>query len=175
MDKIDSLYIRLAEFKKAEDKNTLFEWFYIKFTPLLEKYAFMLGDKDLKFFLAEALYNALLKIPLVERFHEDKYIIQYIQRSIKNEYIKLSIEQKKHKNYLCSEYIKDDNAEHRSTSLLFWDDLKSVLSKTEYIFIVLKYSKGYTNAEIGRIYGKSRQAISARINRSLEKIKDALF
>ncbi|MDD3394221.1 MAG: hypothetical protein PHG19_06225 [Anaerotignum sp.] len=58
-------YELLKEFKNTTGtiKEQAFEEFFVRFTPLLEKYAWKLGEKDIKYFLAEALYSALLKLP----------------------------------------------------------------------------------------------------------------
>jgi len=165
-------YNLLKEFRGAEDKNETFEKFFMLFTPLLEKYAYKLGNKDEKYILSEALYNALLKIPYeLEHFKEDKYIIGYICQAIKSEYIKIS---KKEKFYtICTEYNDNINSPTSNKGLeyaLLINSIKGTLNQKDWDFFNLKFLEGYSDYEISRMYNISRQAANKRLKNIRNKI-----
>lgn len=58
MEYSHGLWELLNEFQTADDKNESFNIIFVKFEPLLMKYAWKLGDKDAKYMLAEALYRS---------------------------------------------------------------------------------------------------------------------
>ena len=71
-----SLFQLMKTFVEAEDKNKSFEVIFVRFEPILNKYALMLKDIDLKYDLAADMYLALLKMPLhEERFKQDKFVL----------------------------------------------------------------------------------------------------
>jgi len=154
----------LKEFKSntGNIKELVFEEFFVRFTPLLEKYAWKLGDKDNKYFLAEALYNALLKIPYeLDRFKEDKYIINYIYKSIKAEYIKLS---KYNSKYNTDDNIKTTNPTNEIEYNLLLLAIKSILNEDDFKLFKLRFINNFSEIEIAHIYNISRQAINKKIN-----------
>lgn len=160
----------LKEFKSntGNIKEQIFEEFFVRFRPLLKKYAWKLGDKDNKYFLAEALYNALLKIPYeLDGFKEDKYIINYIYKSIKAEYIKLSKYISKYNN---TKDVFDDNIKTINTTNEIEYDLlllaiKSILNKDDFKLFKLRFINNFSEIEIAHIYNISRQAINKKINK----------
>ncbi|WP_304508605.1 hypothetical protein [Anaerotignum sp.] len=136
-------YELLKEFKNTTGpiKEQAFEEFFVRFTPLLEKFAWKLGEKDIKYFLAEALYIALLKIPYeCANFKEDKYIVNYIYKSIKSEYIKLSKYNRKHDSK--DEFDDSVKSKYQSNEIeynLLLIAIEAILNKEEFELFKLRF------------------------------------
>ena len=141
----------------ADDKNESFNVIYIKFEPLLKKHARKLGDDDTKYMLAEALYSALLKIPIhLEHFKQDKYIISYISKSIYTEYLKIS----KFNSKTSTEYSLDDSHLESSLNETTFDEfwyknlvkyISSILSNVEWKYFSLRFILNYSETEIAEM------------------------
>lgn len=177
----ESLYQLIVSFIEAGNKNEIFERIFVKFEPLLVKYAVKLEDIDMKYYLAEALYVALLKIPLsLERFKEDKFILSYIRNSVYHEFLKIrkeygseadaSLDDEVYSNTIAS---KDDEFSQ------FWSDthlkeIKQILSKQEFEIFLLIFM-GYSETEIAKINSVTRQAICKRLKNIRNKIIKGSF
>lgn len=158
-------------------REQIFEEFFLRFTPLLEKYAWKLGEKDIKYFLAEALYNALLIMPdKCDNFKEDKYIVNYIYKSIKSEYIKLSKYSRKHD--INDEFDDSINSNYQSNEIeyhLLLITIESILNQKELELFKMRFINNYSQIEIARKYNISRQAINKKINKIRRLLFDVLL
>ena len=172
-----SLFQLMKTFVEAEDKNKSFEIIFVRFEPILNKYALMLKDIDLKYDLAADMYLALLKMPLHEdRFKQDKYIVSYIATTVRHAATKIWKDCTKH---TCHSSIDTDDAidlEDKTEAFdTFWHDatlelIKDALKDDEFsIFILIL--KGYSQADIAKTLGVTRQAVFKR----LEKIKGKII
>ena len=155
-----------------------------KFNPLLHSLAYRLNYEDAENELV------LSFLQLVNSFDFDRMkntddggIVAYISRSLKNQAIQLSKCRKKslrHEKPIC-DYEEDaqfaimtlNSAEDCHLRLLL-EDIKKVLTKTEYEIITLHYVRGYTVQEISEMRSLSRQAVNQCKNRALEKLKKNL-
>lgn len=147
-----------------------------KFEPKLNKLQRNSVYEDMKSDLILFMFKLLNKIPLEkEIFREDKYIISYINKSLKNHYIYLN-----KTNYevmskeLVLEEIYINNGDDNCFSNIIFEDIIKTLSDTEKDMIFKKYKLNYSEAEIARMKGISRQAIHKTHIRALSKIKKTL-
>lgn len=117
--------------------------------------------------MAEALYNALLKIPYESgNFKEDKYIVNYIYKSIKSEYIKLSKYNRKHD--IKDEFDDSIKSKYQSNEIeyhLLLNAIETMLNEDELNLFKLRFVDNYSEIEIAHKYNISRQAINKRINK----------
>ena len=83
------IYEKVIKVKNG-DGNYLEEIIKI-FEPLISKYSRLLDGEDTKQDLSLHLMEVIKKIPIEkDNFNEDKFIVGYISKSIRNEYIILS-------------------------------------------------------------------------------------
>ncbi|SHI31077.1 sigma-70 family RNA polymerase sigma factor [Clostridium intestinale] len=149
------------------------EFLIQKFQPLLIKYANKLSDfDDAKSELSLHFIITLQKIPLDDlKFKNDKYILSYINTSIKRYYIFLSTQQ----SYLHSKEILtlDDyqpGIAYDTCNVEFYDLIHTLKIKEQKV-LILKFIYNYTNTEISRVFNVSRQNVQVCITRSLIKLK----
>lgn len=144
-----------------------------KFDPLLNKYQRNSCCEDIKYDLILFMSILLDKIPLEnELFKQEKYIISYIHRSLKNQYILLNKTQSK----VCrSEIPLDDkfmeySHENFNSDIIFYDMI-STLTKLEKKIIMEIYMFDSTESEVARIQNVSRQAIHKTHKNALRKLR----
>jgi RNA polymerase sigma factor (sigma-70 family) len=172
-----SLFAAILEFRSAKDKNASFGYFFDKFEPLLKKYARLLGESDYKYFLAEALYNALLKMPIEsDKFQEDKYILSYIRKAVASEYVSLAILFKDHR---ANVFIDDaqvalkcqsENLIDKKEFEMFLQDALTNLTKTERSVFYYCFIVGYTDLTTSAIMSVSQQAVNKTVHRIRSKL-----
>ena len=147
-----------------------------KFQPLIIKHAVKFSNfEDTKSDITLHFIKTIKKIPLdLPQFHEDKYIISYINKSILN-YCNLLY--KKSLIYSNFEYI--DNIEipeqYINNSNLIFYDLISPLNSKEKLILEKKYIYSYTNAEIARMLNLSRQNVQACLTRAITKLRNKII
>ena len=176
LDIVETLYELAEKFHKSNDRNESFEKVFLKFEPLLNKYARLLHDTDAKYILAEALYRALLKIPLSKKqFKEEKYIVNYIRTAVYHEYLYI-IQQNQEENHLDLDLLLNvaasDNDDLFSNIWLkdLSKKLKLILTVKEYNILISRY-KGYTIQQIADYYDVTRQSIYKTIKVIVEKVE----
>lgn len=147
-----------------------------KFEPKLNKLQRNSVYEDMKSDLILFMFKLLNKIPLEKDiFREDKYIISYINRSLKNHYIYLNkINCRVKSKELALEEIHINNGDDNCFSNIIFDDIIKTLTHAEKDIIFKKYKLNYSDAEIARMKGISRQAIYKTHVRALSKIKKIL-
>lgn len=159
--------------RKGDDESIL--QLIDKFKPLINKYVRSLDyDEDSRQDLIIGMIECIHKIPLQKiEFESDKYIISYINTSLKNKYIHLSKNRRKILSRETYEptfnIIKDDNFSIDSNLIL--DNMIKSLSETEKKIISSKYINGLKDSEIATLYNISRQAVNQTKNRALKKLK----
>lgn len=86
-----NIYDKLIRFRSGD--NNYLEKILVLFNPLINKYARLLDGEDTKQDLILYLIKIMNNIPIDKNnFFEDKAILGYIGKSIRNEYIRLSKE-----------------------------------------------------------------------------------
>lgn len=126
---------------------------------------------DLVLFLIELLKK--LKISN-DSFREDKYIISYIAKALKNHYIYLN--KKKCKLYDVEVSIDPTNLQYGYSdcdNIIFYDLLNNLTDKEKNV-IIYKYIYSYSDTEIGKQRHVSRQYIHKVHKRALEKVKEVI-
>ncbi|WP_133016976.1 sigma factor-like helix-turn-helix DNA-binding protein [Clostridium cuniculi] len=142
------------------------------FENIINKYSRKLNGadtrQDLYVFLINLINNIDTKLIIN---YEDKQILLYFSKSLKNEYIRLSKKNaKKSKNeiYMNNELLYDCNKIESNIEIL---DSIRILTIYEKEIIRLIFFDGYKVSDIAKKTGKSRQAINQVKNRALKKLK----
>ncbi len=165
------IYLLVEEFKKG-DKNKFLD-ILLKFDPLLNKLQRNSCYEDMKNELTLFLFILLDKIPIeLVNLKNDRYIISYIAKSIKYQYIHINkIHQNKNNNtlYLNEDVFNIGYTEDLSNIILN-DIIKSLTIKEQNVIKNI-YLNNKSESEVGRKLGVSRQAIHKTHVRALNKIK----
>lgn len=137
-----------------------------KFKPLIRKYSYKLAIEDSTEIFTCKLIEVLNTIAIQkDKFTEDKFIVNYISNSIKNEYVnliaKVSKEQSKMYSYEFSfDIVPHDNDLYRDIeSSIFLGDLLKVLNDKEKNIFKSRYIENRSVNETAVILGKTRQCI----------------
>lgn len=153
------------------------------FASLLKKYARLLHTEDALEELQYHLLDVLKTMDLLQLSSQsDGVMVRYVQNIVYNRYIFLSKSYRKNRANISLEDLNPYDAfqymMHTSStndySLLFFSDVRKILSDREYQVIVLLFRYGFTVAEIAKRIGKSRQAVNQIKNRALKKLKQKL-
>lgn len=153
------------------------------FDGLLKKYARLLNYED--------AYNdvVLFFIELINKLHgelwvgtnSDGKIVNYIQKALRNEYIRLSKKQSSLRTIAFTDLNIDNNSpvekllsKEAETKLYEYFPKDATLSMLEKQTIIMIFGYGYTVSEIATISGKSRQAINQTKLRALSKLEKIL-
>lgn len=153
------------------------------FDKLLRKYARLLGTEDayeeLRLFFFELLDG--LKGKNI-RTDSDGYIVNYISKSVKHQYIALSKAGKKRRELPFSEiseeqmsFVEQLTASEASDDISTFFPANDKLSDREQAILRRFFVDDYSIEEIARQLGISRQAVNQAKNRALEKIRRACF
>lgn len=170
MDDLRELNILIL--KAQKDNNELLN-LYKMFLPLIKKYTYMLnyaeGESDLLIFfitLIRKFPNSLLVKD------SNPYILSYINKSMLNEYIRLSKKNKllQDESYeLNLDIIFEDN-DNIETFLLLREIFQIIPYKAKKV-LYLKFFYGYSDEEIGEYFNVSRQAINKYYRKIVNNIK----
>lgn len=168
------LYNFIEEFRNG-NINT-FTFIVEKFNPKLNKLQRCSIYEDMKNDLVLFMFELLNKIPLEkDSFKEDKCIFAYINKSLNNKYIYLNkINCKVENNKILLEESYINNADDNYFSNIVFEDIINGLTDIEKDVIIKKYKFNYSEAEIARMKGVSRQAIHKTHIRALAKVKKLL-
>lgn len=148
-------------------ENIYFEGLLDKFKPLITSYArklYYLEYEDSVQELSIALYEAIFTI----KDSSNEYAcISYIQKSIINRFTKLYHKSKEVQKLQSINLAIDENKDLESSyqktdDCIFKTDLESLLKKRTVLEqkIIYMISQGYTDEEIGRSLGYTRQYIN---------------
>ncbi len=168
------LYNLINDFR--EGKSNTFILIIEKFEPQLNKFQRNSIYEDMKSDLILFMFKIVEKIPIEkEVFKEDKYIISYISKSLKHQYIylnKINCKIVNEEIELQEAYI--NNGHDNYFSNIVFEDIIKILTDTEKYVIIKKYKFNYSEIEISRMKSVSRQAIHKTHVRALYKIKKSL-
>ena len=147
------------------------------FTPLFKKYANLLNFDD-AFFELQAYFIDLISTLNIDRLNNqsDGALVNYINKSIYNQYVKLAQEQERRQNKFSFMADTEEGLKNLLSSRDdYWElqkeDLKRVLSSYEYEVINLIFYYGYTVKEIASSLKVSVQAVNQCKLRALSKLK----
>ncbi len=178
-----SLADLIANVQKGDDNSLLI--LISKFHGLLKKYANKLKSEDAYYDLQIVLIEIIKKNLIQLKKKEDPYIINYIEKSIKNAYIYYSKKERKiDKNeYLFSDFETDESSDKISNipstpdqySNLLIQDIKSIVSDKEFNVIYLNFFYNLTISEIAKQENISRQAVNKKKISGLKKLKNAIL
>lgn len=151
-----------------------------KFKPLLRKYSNKLAYFGAYNELLIEFMNCIFKMPIHNPsfINHDEVIIAYIEKSIKNTYILLNRKNCKIRNseqpFTALEYaLPERNTDFQMTLLII--DISNALTAYEFKLFKLKYFYNYTDKELAKKENISRQAITKRMKKIRNKLKNALF
>ncbi len=164
------IYEKIIKAKNG-DENCLEEIIKI-FWPLISKYSRLLDGEDTKQDLSLHLIEVINKLPVEkDNFNKDKFIVGYISKSIRNEYIRLSkLKNKKYNNE--TQLNLDIEIEYRKSDSDFEVlDLFNKLSRKEANIMKLIYINKLSVSEVAESMKISRQAVNQSKNRALNKIR----
>ena len=144
-----------------------------KYEPLLKKYARKLNYDGAETDLTIAFIEIIRKMP---KLGEEKFIISYIQKSIKNKYIKLSIKQQ---SIIQKEIIYDFNILGKDSihDINLSIDIRSALKylTIQQRKIVLLNILQYSDTEIANILNITRQAVNKTKRKAFYTLKIKLL
>ncbi|WP_132996056.1 sigma-70 family RNA polymerase sigma factor [Sporanaerobacter acetigenes] len=145
-----------------------------EFQPLIKKYSYLVDYENSESELTLTFIKTLYKIPINNpKFKQDKYIISYINKSIRNKYIYLSKNRNKIYYYESPINLDITQTPYQTNigNKLFINDLLLTLTKREREIINLKYFKEYSDIEISKKFGISRQAVNKTKNIAITKMR----
>ncbi|WP_055669804.1 sigma-70 family RNA polymerase sigma factor [Desnuesiella massiliensis] len=158
---------------KNGHKNILLE-LIDAFSPLINKYSRLLIYEDAKSDLILFFIELIYKFPIDNKiFIKDEYVVSYISKAIKNKYIHLSkkkVSIEKNEVELNLDIANNFFYNNSIDDKLYISDLFQYLTKKEKDVLILKYIKGYSDAEISKLYKISRQAVNKTKNKAFNKI-----
>ena len=142
------------------------------FDNIINKYSRKLNGEDTKqdlYVFLIKLINNIDELSIVN--YEDKQVLSYFSKSLKNEYIRLSKKNDRRKNnedYNCEDRVWGYNFIESNIEVV--DSIKN-LNNYEKKIIKMVVLNGYSVSEVAKKTGKSRQAISQVKNRAISKLK----
>lgn len=167
----NNLYIKIMNSKKGDSKSLL-DIIEI-FNPLVSKYSRLLDGEDTKQDLIIHLIKSVNNMPIDNKnIFEDKNIVGYIAKSIRNEYIKLSKKRDKININEMELSLEIEISHEESESEFEILDMFKVLTKKEAYIMKLLYVYFLSVNEIADYMKISRQAVNQSKNRALKKIKE---
>jgi DNA-directed RNA polymerase specialized sigma subunit, sigma24 homolog len=165
-----SLYEKVIQAKKDQDVmvNLL-----VLFSPLIKKYAFLLGVEDGQAELTAAFIKTIQDYPYSFNKKEDMYTLSYLKKAVRNEYIALSKKHSRIQTVYIDDNPLDEPADYDNSDLIFLD-LVSCLTPLQQKIILEKYYYCNTDAEIASNLQITRQSVNRAKNRALSILKKAL-
>lgn len=161
---------RLIKEYRRGDMNSYLVIFN-RFEPLLNKLQRKSINEDMKSDLILFMFTLLNKIPLEkECLKEDKYIISYICKSLNHKYIYLNKKIRKNNNEISLDKF-DYMSEVDTMNNIIFDNLIDKLTDNEKYVMNRKYKFNYSDTEIAREKGVSRQAVHKIHKRAIDKLK----
>ena len=173
-------FISLIKSAQADNENAMLE-IIDAFEPLIVKYTSYMGyNEDVHSELVLKLISFVKTIDLDKLRCQNNYVIvDYIEKTIRNEYIALSKGQNRTKSHeVHFEYEDFVNISETKDSLqdslhdkLIYDIMKSVLTEREFLCVDLVVLQGYTAEQVGERLGITKQAVNQCKKRGLNKLK----
>lgn len=165
------LIFKIIDVKKNNNNEGILDILAI-FENIINKYSRKLNGEDTK----QDLYVFLIKLinnidELTIINYEDKQVLSYFSKSLKNEYIRLSKKndrEKSNQDYNYEEIVWGHNLIESNIEVL--DAIKN-LNSYEKSIIKRVVLNGDSVSEAAKKTGKSRQAINQVKNRAISKLK----
>lgn len=163
---------KLIEQHKNKDEDAFLEILEM-FEPLINSLYRKGVNEDMKSDLTLFLFELLNKMQFEkEIFKQEKYIVSYISKSLKNKYIYLN---KNHYKKKCSELKLEETylnlGKNSYFSEIFFDDLIKNLKDVEKDILIKRYKLDYSDQEIATLRGVSRQSVCKIRTNALKKLK----
>ena len=165
------LIFKIIDVKKNNKDESMLDILAI-FDNIINKYSRKLNGEDTKqdlYVFLIKLINNIDELSIVN--YEDKQVLSYFSKSLKNEYIRLSKKNDRRKNnedYNCEDRVWGYNFIESNIEVV--DSIKN-LNNYEKKIIKMVVLNGYSVSEVAKKTGKSRQAISQVKNRAISKLK----
>ncbi len=162
---------KIIDVKKNNKDESMLDILAI-FDNIINKYSRKLNGEDTKqdlYVFLIKLINNIDELSIVN--YEDKQVLSYFSKSLKNEYIRLSKKndrRKKNEDYNCEDRVWGYNFIESNIEVV--DSIKN-LNNYEKKIIKMVVLNGYSVSEVAKKTGKSRQAISQVKNRAISKLK----
>ena len=162
---------KIIDVKKNNKDESILDILAI-FDNIINKYSRKLNGEDTKqdlYVFLIKLINNIDELSIVN--YEDKQVLSYFSKSLKNEYIRLSKKNDRRKNnedYNCEDRVWGYNFIESNIEVV--DSIKN-LNNYEKKIIKMVVLNGYSVSEVAKKTGKSRQAISQVKNRAISKLK----
>lgn len=162
---------KIIDVKKNNKDESMLDILAI-FDNIINKYSRKLNGEDTKqdlYVFLIKLINNIDELSIVN--YEDKQVLSYFSKSLKNEYIRLSKKNDRRKNnedYNCEDRVWGYNFIESNIEVV--DSIKN-LNNYEKKIIKMVVLNGYSVSEMAKKTGKSRQAISQVKNRAISKLK----
>lgn len=162
---------KIIDVKKNNKDESILDILAI-FDNIINKYSRKLNGEDTKqdlYVFLIKLINNIDELSIVN--YEDKQVLSYFSKALKNEYIRLSKKNDRRKNnedYNCEERVWGYNFIESNIEVV--DSIKN-LNNYEKKIIKMVVLNGYSVSEVAKKTGKSRQAISQVKNRAISKLK----
>lgn len=168
---MDSNLYSIVTNAKLGNSNDLYN-LILKFNPLLTKYSKLLNYEDAKCDITLCFIEIINKMPINKKFTDDKFILSYINKGIKNSYINISRNKNKidTREYICE--IQDFNNKIDFHSDLEFYDLIKYLTDREKQIIIFKYFNCLSDIQISKKLNISRQYVNKLNRQALYKIKN---
>lgn len=163
---------KIIDVKKNNKDESMLDILAI-FDNIINKYSRKLNGEDTKqdlYVFLIKLINNIDELSIVN--YEDKQVLSYFSKSLKNEYIRLSKKNDRRKNnedYNCEDRVWGYNFIESNIEVV--DSIKN-LNNYEKKIIKMVVLNGYSVSEVAKKTGKSRQAISQVKNRAISKLKN---
>ncbi|CEK40048.1 sigma-70 family RNA polymerase sigma factor [Paraclostridium sordellii] len=144
------------------------------FDPLLNKFQRNSCYEDMKSELSLFMFNLIDNFPLEKDcFKEDKFIINYIYKALKNKFIQVNKLHQKIKSCESNiDIVALNNCDYSNLlSFVIFEDIIKDLTQNEKNIIRKIYLDRLRESEISRELNISRQAVNKTHLRALEKLK----
>lgn len=171
----------VSKISQAQNNNSkALEELIVQFSPLLRKYASFLKDEDAFFDLQVDFIGVVMQInPSAFSSVTDYPLLSYIEKCVRNSYIKYSKQRCKcvseihYEDFTDCEKIKFDSLlsildQHQA---LFFNEIKNIISFEAFDIIVKHYIFEKPIQDIANEYGTSRQNINKIKNNALKKLR----
>lgn len=165
-----SIYKKIIKFRNG-DNNSLEEIIEL-FNPVINKYSRLLDGEDTRQDLIIHIIKVLNKIPIDKiKFYQDKAILGYIVKAVRNQYIYLSKKNSKKNLNETSLNFEWEIGYDEFESELELLDLFEILTEKESFIIKSIYVYYLSISEIADYMNISRQAVNQSKNRALKKLE----
>jgi DNA-directed RNA polymerase specialized sigma24 family protein len=159
--------------RAKEDKGSMLE-LLTQFKPLLRSRALRLGypeaEQDLVYHFVEIIHGMDLKriSPL------DGKLVSYLAVAVNNASKKLSYQRYDYQNKILLTEDEMQYLSYEDSNNDFWDTVKQTLTEIEYKTVVLSVEAGFSDIEIARQYGVTRQTVRNIKVRAYNKLRENL-